>query len=123
MALINTNLAHWAQMGLMPITFGHLLSGCDEKDVAGAMSTIKGMMGEQIWERFFNGVDVTLSLYVPFQLGSILNTALSRAEAVLRKCAKEWDFLEKAEDHFSVLLEEDAEAKRQRTGRYAPSPY
>ena len=81
------------------------------------------MVGEQIWERFFQGVDVTVARYVPFQLVSILNIALARADAVLKKCAKEWDFTDKAKGRFAELMEEDAEAKRLRTGPYAPSPY
>ena len=63
--------------------------------------------------------------YVPYQLGTIMNTAIARAEAVFKKCSKEWDFAEKARDHFAALLEEDAEAKREGTGRYSRrhSPY
>ena len=78
------------------------------------------MVGEQIWERFFLGVDVTTEQYVPFQLGSILNIALTKADAVLKKCAKDWDFTDKAKDRFAELLQEDAEAKRLRTGPYSP---
>ena len=49
--------------------------------------------------------------------------AHGRLQSVLKKCQKEYHFSEKARNHFSTLLEEDAEAKRERTGRYAPSPY
>ena len=76
---------------------------------------MKEMVGEQIWERFFQGVDVTLTQYVPFQLGGTLITALAKAEAVLKKCAKL--------NRFAELRQEDSDAKRLRTGRYAPSPY
>ena len=86
---------------------------------------MKDLVGEQIWERFFRGVDVVTAQYVPFQLASIMNTALSKAEALLKKCCKEWDLATKAKAHFSALLDQDAEAKRARTGRYEarPGPY
>ena len=86
---------------------------------------MKDLVGEQIWERFFQGVDVVTAQYVPFQLASIMNTALSKAEALLKKCNEDWDLATKAKAHFSALLDQDAEAKRARTGRYEarPGPY
>ena len=89
------------------------------------IATMKELVGEQIWERFFKGTDVEVTQYVPFQLGSIMNTAIARAETVFKKYSKEWDFAAKAKDHFLALLQEDDEAKREGTGRYArrPGPY
>ena len=124
LALIQQNLAHWAQAGMIPATFAHLLQGAKGQE-EGALAMMKSLVGEQIWERFFQGVEVVTAQYVPFQLASILNTALSKAEALLKKCNKEWDLASLAKAHFSSLLDQDAEAKRARTGRYAarPGPY
>ena len=119
LALIQANLAHWSQAGLIPATFGNLVQGSHPKE-AGSLAMMKALVGEQIWERFFLGKDMELSHFVPFQLGSILNTALARAETVLKKCVKDWDFTQQAQTHFSSLLEEDDNAKRARTGRYLP---
>ena len=62
---------------------------------------------------------------MPFQLASIMNTVPAKAEAILKKCNKEWDLAPKAKAHFNTLLDEDAEAKCARTGRYSarPGPY
>ena len=89
------------------------------------LGTMKDLIGKQVWERFFNGVDVETTQYVPFQLGTIMNAAIARAETVFKRCSKEWDFADKAKEHFAVLLREDAEAKREGTGRYCsrPGPY
>ena len=125
LALVSANLAHWAQAGMIPATFRDLMSGSTESQIPATLTLLEEVVGEQIWERFFQGVDVTLAQYVPFQLGSILNTALARSGAVLEKCEKEWDFADRAKGRFAELMEEDAEAKRLRTGTgpYAPSPY
>ena len=58
--------------------------------------------------------------FVPYQLGSIMSTALAKAEAVLKKCTAVHDFTARAKTHFTSLLEEDDAAKRARTGRYLP---
>ena len=120
LAQIQANLAHWAQAGMIPATFGHLLEGNKPENIPTALAMMEELVGEQIWERFFNGKDVETSQYVPFQLGSVMNTALARAEAVLKKCNKDWDFAQKAKAYFTTLLEEDDKAKRARTGRYLP---
>ena len=108
---------------MIPATFRDLMSGSAESQIPGTLALLREVVEEQIWERFFQGVEVELAQYVPFQLGNILNTALAREEAVLRKYAKEWDFADRAKGRFAELMEEDAEAKRLRTGPYAPSPY
>ena len=125
LALIQQNLAHWAQAGMIPATFEQLLQGAGPDHEEEALALMKDLVGEQVWERFFKGIDVVTSQYVPFQLGNILNTALAKAEAILKKCNKEWDLAAKAKAHFDTLLEEDSEAKRARTGRYdsRPGPY
>ena len=125
LALIQANLAHWAQAGMIPATFCNLVQGCKTEESPDVIATMKELVGEQIWERFFKGTDVEVTQYVPFQLGSIMNTAIARAEAVFKKYSKEWDFAAKAKDHFLALLQEDDEAKREGTGRYArrPGPY
>ena len=74
---------------MIPATFEYLLEGTKVEDIPAALAMMKELVGEQIWERFFSGKDVETSQYVPFQLGSIMNTALARAEAVLKKCNKE----------------------------------
>ena len=125
LALIQQNLAHWAQAGMIPATFKQLLQGAGPEHEEEALTLMKDLVGEQIWERFFSGIDVVTSQYVPFQLGNIMNTALGKAEAILKKCNKEWDLAAKAKAHFDTLLAEDSEAKRARTGRYdsRPGPY
>ena len=123
LALVQSNLAHWAQAGMIPATFAHLMQGGESS--ADMLGTMKDLVGEQIWERFFAGVEVETTRYVPFQLGTIMNVAITRAVAVFQKCSKEWNFADKAKEHFAVLLQEDAEAKREGTGRYCrrPGPY
>ena len=123
LALISANLTRWAQSGMIPTTFRDLMSGSAESQIPATLVLLKDVVGEQIWEHFFQGADVELAQYVPFQLGNILNTALARAEVALRKYAKEWDFSDRAKGRFTELMEEDAEATRLRTGPYAPSPY
>ena len=120
LALIQTNLAHWSQAGLIPATFGNLVQGAKPNEEGGTLAMMKALVGEQIWERFFQGKDVETTDFVPFQLGSIMSTALAKAEIVLKKCTKEWDFTRQAKTHFTNLLEEDDAAKRARTGRYLP---
>ena len=81
---------------------------------------MKDIIGEQIWERFFEGQDVELNQYVPFRLGGILNTALARADTALKKYGKQWDFTEWAKDRFAELRQGDDEAKGKHTGPYSP---
>ena len=125
MALIQQNLAHWAQAGMIPATFEQILQGAGPDHEEGALLLMKELVGEQIWERFFRGIDVVTSQFVPFQLGNIMNTALAKAEAILKKYCKEWDLSAKAKAHFDTLLQEDFDAKRARTGLYEskPGPY
>ena len=125
LALIQSNLAHWAQAGMIPATFGQLMQGAKPEESQEMLATMKYLTGEQVWERFFKGVDVETTQYVPFQLGTIMNTAISKAEAVFKKFSKEWDFADKAKEHFATLLSDDAQAKREGTGRYCrqPGPY
>ena len=105
--------------------FDAVVTGAGPDHEEGALLLMKELVGEQIWERFFKGIDVVTSQFVPFQLGNIMNTALAKAEAILKKYCKEWDLSAKAKAHFDTLLQEDFDAKRARTGLYEskPGPY
>ena len=61
LALIQANLAHWAQAGMIPATFENLLAGNKAADIPAALAVMKEVVGEQIWERFFSGKDVVPS--------------------------------------------------------------
>ena len=73
---------------MIPATFCNLVQGCKTEESPEVIATMKELVGEQIWERFFKGTDVEVTQYVPFQLGSIMNTAIARAETVFKKYSK-----------------------------------
>ena len=120
LVLVSTNLAKWSQIGMVPLTFGHLLSGAvAPATVKAAMKLLEELIGEQIWSRFFLGNEVLPDHYVPFQLGAIIMKALINCDAVLKKCAKEFDFSDNAKKRFEELKSEDDAAKRRRSGPYS----
>ena len=119
LSLIGTNMAHWRQASMIPITYGQLLSGTVGAELQATFRLLKDIAGEQLWERFYSGGNVTTEQYVPVQLGIILATSLSKADAAMKKYNKDHDFTDRAKLRFSELQTEDDEAKRQRTGPYS----
>ena len=105
---------------MIPITYGQLLSGTTEEQTKAAFTLVKSIAGEQLWERFYNGADVTTEQYVPVQLGCIMTTSLGKAETAMKKYNKEFDFAEKAREQFLELQQGDHHAKHRRTGPYSP---
>ena len=57
-------------------------------------------------------------MYIPFQLGIIMSTSLTRAEATLAKYQKEYDYAQEARERFAQLQEGDMKAKKSRSGPY-----
>ena len=119
MSLLATNVTSWAQAGQVPITFGQLLSGTPAESVTAAFTHMKEVAGDTIWDRFFVASDVTTELYVPFQLGTVLNCSLMRAEGPLKKFQKVFDYAQRAKDRFAELQASDATARSNRTGPYS----
>ena len=118
MVVLNTNLALWSQAGLVPLTFGQLLSGTPQSQVTDAYLFLKSVVGEQVWTRFFDARDLTTEEYIPLQLGTILSFSLHKAEAVLKKCTKAHD-ISGHDVFFTELRRGIDEAKRARTGPYS----
>ena len=84
-----------------------------------AMPNVKEVAGSTIWPRFFGDKNVDPQMYVPFQLGTILNTSLMRAEATLKKIQMEFDYTQEAQGHFAMLQAGDVAAKKNRSGPYS----
>ena len=104
---------------MIPITSGQLLSGTVGAELQATFRLLKDIAGEQLWERFYSGGNATTEQYVPVQLGIILATSLSKADAAMQKYHKDHDFTDRAKLRFSELQTEDDEAKRQRAGPYS----
>ena len=122
MVVLSTNLSQWGQAGLVPLTFGQLLSDIPQllpEQVGDAFAFVKSVAGEATWNRFFANRDITTEEYVAFQLGTVLNASLHRAEALLKKCAKEHDVSDSSRKIFTELKALHDEAKRIRSGPYS----
>ena len=119
MSLLSSNLTYWGQMGMSPLTFGQLLAGTPDGQVDAAFLFVRNVAGEQIWARFFGGSTCFTEEYVPYQLGTILNASLHRADAILKKCNKQHDVAQTSKAYFLEHRKTNDEAKRQRSGPYA----
>jgi hypothetical protein len=119
LASLSANLTAWGQAGLAPLTFGQILYGTSPGLVAAALTNVKDVAGETIWERFYADKQVTVEMYVPFQLGNILNLSLMKAEATLKKFQKDFDLAEDAKKSFEAMQADDVEAKKCRKGPYS----
>ena len=119
LAILQSNLTAWGHAGLAPLTFGQLLHGTDTDQVLPSLANIKDVVGETIWNRFYTDVQVSVDSYVPFQLGTILNLSLVKAEATLKKFQKDFDLAEDAKKSFEAMQADDVEAKKCRKGPYS----
>ena len=119
MAVLYSNLTHWGQAGMSPLTFGQLLAGTPDGQVEAAFQLVRNVAGTQIWSRFFGGATLLTEEYVPYQLGTILNATLQKADAVLKKCNKQHDVALVSKNYFVEHKTADDALKRQRTGPYA----
>ena len=96
LSLIATNLTAWGQQGMVPLTFGQLLSGTLDEQVPAAFKVLMEVTGETIWVRYFAKGNVNSEDYVPFQLGTVLSAGLLKVDSALTKYKKEFDYLERA---------------------------
>ena len=118
LALLAANLSAWGQSGQCPLTYGSLLAGTEKDDLPASLQNIKDVAGTVIWTRFYADVEVDMETYVPFQLGAIMCTSLTRAESTLAKYQKEFDYAQEARERFAELQEGDIKAKKSRSGPY-----
>ena len=84
--------------------------------------TISFLVGEVLWKRFYNGKNVTTDLMIPFQMGTILQDTLLKAEVVMKTYGKLVDYSAQASAAFKTLHEEDMKEKKDRSGKYS-TPY
>ena len=81
---------------------------------------LQELAGETLWQRMYNGADVTTDKFVPFQMGNILQESLLKADEKIKVYAKLVDYWPQATHKFMELHEEDAKEKENRSGKYSP---
>ena len=120
LVLIATNLRHWEQYGLQPVTYAHLLSGAgDQKATSEAFRTLQDLAGEKVWKRVYGDSTVTDGQFVPFQMREILISCLQAAEKQMTEFAKLCNYEDESKARFLELHEEDNKARKGRTGPYS----
>ena len=87
-----------------------------------SFAILQEVVGEVLWKRFYDGKNVTTDLMVPFQMGTILQDTLLKAEVVMKTYGKLIDYTMQASAAFKALHEEDVKEKRDRSGKYS-EPY
>ena len=85
-----------------------------------AYAILQEVAGETIWKRLYAGSNVTMDTLVPFQLGSILQESLARAETAMKAYAKLANYDRQAAERFKELHAEDLEERKAKRGKYAP---
>jgi hypothetical protein len=122
LAAVNTNLVYWNQNGMFPVTFAQIYQGCDLTAVkTDAMTSVKEIVGEILWRRFYEGRNVHQDHYLPAQMGNILSVALGRISEQIQAGNKA-EALKTSEKTFERLAEKDREDRLNAAGAYG-SPY
>ena len=124
LVLIATNLRQWGRVGQVPITYRQILTGANgtAEELEESFAIIQDVVGEVLWKRFYDGKNVTTDLMIPFQMGTILQDTLLKAEVVMKAYGKLADYSIQASTAFKALHEEDLKERRDRSGKYS-SPY
>ena len=106
----------------MPLSYKQLLTGANGSDdeLNDSFAILQEIVGEIIWKRMYSGADVTTDMLVPFQLGTILQDSLRKADEVMKTYSKLVDYKQQAAASFLALHEEHAKQQRGRTGPYSP---
>ena len=124
LVLIATNLRQWGRVGQVPCTYKQILNGANNtaEELEESFAIIQDVVGEVLWKRFYSGSNVTTDLMIPFQMGTILQDTLLKAEVVMKTYGKLVDYSAQASAAFKALHEEDLKEKKDRSGKYS-TPY
>ena len=114
LATIYANATAWERQGLVPIQFSTLLTGCT--DLPSAMKGLTAVVGQTIWEKFFNQDEVSVDHYVPMQFGTVLYAIFTKLDKKTASAATKLAPI--ADATFATVADKDEIDKKQRGGVY-----